>query len=254
MTRYFCHHHPAQLSGGEQQRQDYPLTTNLDVKVLADEPDRIFVDQSPFIPGGGGQLADWGVIISDDVSANVVAIEVAQDGVWHSIDVATGEPDSVTLRIDEYHRRLQSELHTLAHVVNAVVFQAFDGALLTGAQLNDNGALRIDFDLPGVDNDRLRSLEKSINEAASADHEVSTFSMNWGDAEAEAGLFRAKSAAPPKSEDDTVRIVPIDDLDRQACGGTHVISTGHCRPIRIMKIENKGRQNRRVRVGIADLI
>ena len=240
MTRYYC--------------QDHPFEFNVQAKVVTTEPGRLLLDRSPFFPGGGGQLADRGVLVGDAGSATVSGVEIATDGVWHFIETPFNNPDTVEIRVDEYHRNLQSELHTLAHIINAVVFKAFDGALLTGAQLNDNGTLRIDFDLPGVDNDRLRALEAPINEAAQADHQVTTHWMSWYEAEAEPGLFRAKFAAPPKGEDGMVRIVQIGELDRQACGGTHVASTASCRPVRIMKIENKGRQNRRLRVGIAEMI
>jgi misacylated tRNA(Ala) deacylase len=59
--------------------------------------------------------------------------------------------------------------------------------------------------------------------------------------------------APPPSAEGLVRIVEIAGLDRQACGGTHLGSTGASRPIRILKIENKGRSNRRVRIGLQGL-
>ena len=62
------------------------------------------------------------------------------------------------------------------------------------------------------------------------------------------GLIRSLSVAPPPTPDGTVRIVEIGDLDRQACGGTHLTNTAQSRPIRIAKIENKGRRNRRVRI------
>ena len=239
MSRYYCQEHPF----------DYSITT----QVIAHETDRILVEHSPFFPGGGGQLADRGTIVGDGDSASVVAIEIVPEGVWHSIDRSIENCKSVEIKVDEHHRNLQSELHTLAHIINAIVFKAFDGALLTGAQLADNGSLRIDFDLPGVDNDRLRALEEPINDAAQADHVVSAYWMPWDDAKSEHGLFRAKSAAPPKGSDGMVRIVQIGELDRQACGGTHVMSTALCRPIRIMKIENKGKQNRRMRVGICEM-
>jgi len=70
-------------------------------------------------------------------------------------------------------------------------------------------------------------------------------------AAAETGLFRSRSVAPPPSTDGTVRIVEIVGLDRQACGGTRLGSTGRSRPIRILKIDNKGRHNRRVKYGLA---
>lgn len=239
MCRYYC--------------QEHPYTYELTSKILAREAGRILVDHSPFFPGGGGQLADRGVIIGNGKSAAVSAVEIVPEGVWHTIEEPIYDCKYVEIRIDEYHRSLQCELHTLAHIVNAMVFKSFDGALLTGAQLGESGTLRIDFDLPRVDNNRLRALEEPINEAAQEDHIVSAYWMSWDDAKSEHGLFRAKSAAPPKGSDGMVRIVQIGTLDRQACGGTHVTSTALCRSVRIMKIENKGKQNRRLRVGIREL-
>jgi misacylated tRNA(Ala) deacylase len=69
-------------------------------------------------------------------------------------------------------------------------------------------------------------------------------------ARAEPGLLRSRSVAPPPTADGSVRIVEIVGLDRQACGGTHLASTGRSRPLRILKIDNKGRHNRRVRIGL----
>ena len=72
------------------------------------------------------------------------------------------------------------------------------------------------------------------------------------EAQAEHGLIRSRSVAPPPTPDGKIRIVEIVGLDRQACGGTHLASTGGSPPIRILKIDNKGRHNRRVRIGLAD--
>jgi misacylated tRNA(Ala) deacylase len=60
------------------------------------------------------------------------------------------------------------------------------------------------------------------------------------------------SVAPPPDADGLVGVVEIVALDRQACGGTHLASTGQSRAIRILKIDNKGRHNRRVRIGLTD--
>ena len=180
MYRYYC--------------QEFPHNYTLTAQVLALEESRILVDHSPFFPGGGGQLADRGVIVSNGESITVSAVEIVPHGVWHTIDQSIDDCEFVDIKVDENHRSLQSELHTLAHIVNAVVFKAFDGALLTGAQLGSNGTLRIDFDLPGVDSDRLRVLEEPINEAAQQAHEVSAYWMPWDKAKLEHGLFRAKSA------------------------------------------------------------
>jgi misacylated tRNA(Ala) deacylase len=71
------------------------------------------------------------------------------------------------------------------------------------------------------------------------------------EAQATPGLIRSRSVAPPPTPDGKIRIVEIVGLDRQACGGTHLASTGGSVPIRILKIDNKGRHNRRIRFGLA---
>jgi misacylated tRNA(Ala) deacylase len=109
----------------------------------------------------------------------------------------------------------------------------------------------MDFDLPDADNDRLRALEPEINDVIRQDLALR---YDWVAADAltaEAGLVRCRSVAPPPASDGTVRIVEIIGLDRQACGGTHLPSTGQSRPVRILKIDNKGRHNRRVKIGLA---
>jgi misacylated tRNA(Ala) deacylase len=143
-------------------------------------------------------------------------------------------------------------LHTDCHIVNALVYQQFRGALVTGAQINDDDTARIDFDLPDADNDRLRALEPAINDAIRQDLAVRYAYLPLAEASGEPGLLRSRSVAPPPGDDGTVRIVEIVGLDRQACGGTHAASTGHSRPVRILKIDNKGRHNRRVRIGLAE--
>jgi misacylated tRNA(Ala) deacylase len=66
----------------------------------------------------------------------------------------------------------------------------------------------------------------------------------------EPGLIRSRSVTPPPTADGRIRVVEIAGLDRQACGGTHLASTGASRPLRILKIDNKGRHNRRLRIGL----
>lgn len=236
MSRYYC--------------TDHPDVLELETRVLDVRPGAVLLAASPVFPGGGGQLMDRARIAWGSGEANVERVEIEPHGVWHVAAGAEAASGVVQVRVDAGFRALMCELHTVAHVVNALVFQKFEGALLTGAQLAADATLRIDFDLPGVENDRIKALEAPINEALRRDHRVRDYDMAWAAAEAVPGLFRAKSAAPPRGADGLVRIVAIGDLDAQACGGTHLTSTGAARAIRILKTENKGRQNRRVRVGL----
>ena len=143
-----------------------------------------------------------------------------------------------------------TEEQTSLHIVNALVYQSFNGALVTGVQMNDDGTARIDFDLPEADNDRLKTLEPAINDVIRQDLGVRETFVTQARAAAEPGLIRSRSVAPPPTPDGQVRIVEIVGLDRQACGGTHLGTTGQSRPLRILKIDNKGRHNRRLRIGL----
>ena len=230
--------------------QDNPEALALEAQVLAARPGAVLLDASPFFPGGGGQLPDRGGIAWHGGRVTVTGFQPDKDGLWHEISTPDELFGTVHLAVDRVFRREMCQLHTVAHIANALAFDAFDGALLTGAQLADNGTLRVDFDLPDVDNDRLRALEGPINDVIAQDLAVNTFYMPWDEANAADGMFRSKAVAPPRLEDDTVRIVEIAGLDQQACGGTHVGRTGDIPAVKVVKVENKGRHNRRLRLAV----
>lgn len=213
-------------------------------------PGAVLLEQSPFHPGGGGQLADRGRLAWQSGEARVAGFEVVDGRAWHLLAEPVEPSGGVRVTIDAEFRAAQTELHTGAHILNALVYRHFNGALITGAQLGDDLTARVDFDLPGVDNDRLRALDAEINDVIRQDLPVRYAWMTLHSAAAEPGLLRSRSVAPPPGSDGTVRIVEIVGLDRQACGGTHLASTARSRPIRILKIDNKGRHNRRVRIGL----
>ena len=223
-----------------------------DATIVDARPGAVLVDRSPFFPGGGGQLADRGTLAWSGGEIAVTGVSREPTGDWHLLAADAAAHGAVRLAVDPAFRALMCELHTLAHVLNALVYQRFGGALLTGAQLGADATLRVDFDLPGVEAEALRTLEGPLNDVIRQDLAVRTLTMAWDDAASEPGMFRSKAVSPPRGADGTVRIVEIVGLDRQACGGTHLASTGAARPVRILKIDNKGRQNRRIRVGVAD--
>jgi misacylated tRNA(Ala) deacylase len=232
--------------------QGNPEIFELEVEVLDARPGAVLLAQTPAFPGGGGQLSDRASIQWNKGEAAIRAITPDERGWWHQFEGEAEVVDRVRVSVDAEFRRLMCELHTLAHVTNSVVFQNFGGALLTGAQLSADGTFRVDFDLSGGDTDKLRALAGPINEVIRQDLPIRAFQMPWEEANSVPGLFRSKSVSPPRQADGSVRIVEIGDLDRQGCGGTHLSSTAQSRQIRILKVDNKGRQNRRVKVGFAE--
>jgi misacylated tRNA(Ala) deacylase len=237
VSRYFCHEHPDVLA--------------LETRVVGARPGGVVLEQTPFHPGGGGQLPDRGILRWRGGEVAVAGFDSSGGCLWHLLAEPVEIGGVVELAVDPTFRALMTELHTDTHVLNALVFQHFHGALVTGAQMNEDGTARMDFDLPDADNDRLRALEPEINDVIRQDLPVRFSYVPVGDAAAEAGLIRNRSVAPPPGPDGTVRVVEIVGLDRQACGGTHLASTGCARPIRVLKIDNKGRHNRRVKIGPA---
>ena len=236
MSRYYCHEHPEVLV--------------LETQVIDARPGAVLLAQSPFHPGGGGQLADRGIVRWNGGEAAVTGIETVDGRHWHLLAEAVEMTGTVQTVVNAPFRSMMEQLHTDTHILNAFVFRQFKGALVTGAQLSEDGTARMDFDLPDADNDRLRALEPEINEVIRQDLPVRYAYVAVAEALAEPGLVRNRSVAPPPGDDGTIRLVEIVGLDRQACGGTHLTSTARSRPVKILKIDNKGRHNRRVKIGL----
>ena len=223
-----------------------------DARVVGARPGAVLLSRSAFHPGGGGQVADRGALEWSGGRAEVVGVEVEGDAWWHVLGDPGATPDGdVHVMVDREHRHRVASLHTTSHVLNALVFAEFAGALVTGAQINGDGTGRMDFDLPEVDNERVRALEGPVNDVIRRGLDVRTIYVDAGQAREVVGLVRSMSVAPPPTPDGRLRLVDIDGLDRQACGGTHLTNTAESPLVRITKIENKGRHNRRVRFAFA---
>ncbi|WIM13924.1 alanyl-tRNA editing protein [Enhydrobacter sp.] len=231
---------------------DHPETLSLGTEVVDARPGRVALAQSPFYPGGGGQLADRGLLRWKGGEAKVTGFELSAGKLWHLLDAPDEVAGAVEAVVDPHFRRRMRQLHTDTHILNALVFQAFDGALVTGVQMADDGTARMDFDVPAADNDRLRALEGPINDLIRQDIPLRFVYVPMHEAQAEHGLIRSRSVAPPPTPDGRIRVVEIVGLDRQACGGTHLASTGGSPSIRILKVDNKGRHNRRVRIALTE--
>lgn len=239
MQRPFYHDHP----------DDLAVTT----EVVAAKPGRVALARSPFFQGGGGQLADRGLIRWNGGEAAIAGFETVEGQAWALLAEPVEPAGTVEAVVDPAFRQMMRELHTDTHLLNAYVFQLFDGALVTGVQMNEDGTARMDFDLPDADSERLRRLDEPINAAIRQDLAVTDSYVPLAEAQAEHGLIRTRSAAPPPTADGLIRIVEIAGLDRQACGGTHLASTGASRPVKVLKIDNKGRHNRRIKIGLVGL-
>ncbi len=200
---------------GRTQRLDLADATLREwtATVLAAEPERgVLLDRSAFYPGGGGQPPDHGVLLWGGVQTRVVGTRREDGDDW--LVPAEDDPlppagTAVRGAVEDARRTALMRTHSGLHLLSGVVFRDF-GALVTGSNMEPLEG-RLDFNLDAVPEG-----------------------------------FTATNLLPPSLE--VVRIVDIAGLDVQADGGTHVASTRQIGGLEVVKVENKGKGFRRIRV------
>jgi misacylated tRNA(Ala) deacylase len=218
--------------------------------VHADPEAGIVLDRSAFYPGGGGQPPDHGVLLWQGVQTRILGTRKGDD---LFLIPAEGDPlppagTQVTGAVEDERRSTLMRTHSGLHVLCGVVFRDF-GALVTGGNM-EPGEARMDFNLPQVPPDFKASLEAAVNAEVAADRAVAVKVLPRDEALALPDIIRTQSSLIPADEQQ-IRIVDIVGLDVQADGGTHVASTSQIGRVQVVKVESKGKANRRVRVRLA---
>ena len=209
----------------------------------------IRLDRTVFYPTGGGQPGDTGVLRRAD--GGTIAIAEARKGetadeVLHIAAPGSALPtvgDKVTAEIDWERRYRLMRMHSCLHLLCAVI----PGAV-TGGQISD-GKARLDFDVPGEALDK-DAISAKLNALIAADHAVTPRWISDEELAAKPELVRTMSVKPPTGFG-RVRLLDIAGVDLQPCGGTHIKHTAEIGRVEVTKIENKGRQNRRVNLAFA---
>jgi misacylated tRNA(Ala) deacylase len=220
--------------------------------VLSSSPDGgIVLDRSAFYPGGGGQPPDHGVLLWQGVQTRIVGTRKGDDPY---LIPAEGDPlpppgTSVVGAVEDGRRTLLMRTHSGLHVLGGVVFRDF-GALVTGGNM-EPGEARMDFNLPEVPADFKARLEELINAEVAANRRIDVRILPRVEALALPDIIRTQANLIPEDEQE-IRIVDIVGLDQQADGGTHVAATAQIGKVAVVKVESKGKANRRVRVRLVD--
>lgn len=206
-------------------------------------------DRTIFYANSGGQPGDSGVIVCADGREIPVATAVHPDGdkarVLHILAPEASPPaigEEVTLKIDWERRHKLMRMHTAMHLATVVFPYP-----VTGGQVSTEKG-RLDFDMAEPPED-IPALEKQLNAFIAEAHAVKAEWVSEAELDANPGLVKSLNVAPPRGQG-RVRLIRIgpdsDPVDVQPCGGTHIRSTAEIGPLRIGKIEKKGRQNRRI--------
>jgi misacylated tRNA(Ala) deacylase len=226
--------------------------TTCDATVVAVHADGIELDQTVFYARSGGQAGDTGVLVLGDGHTVAIADTVYspdRQTVLHvpaeGTDLAQIAPGTaVTATIDWERRHRLMRLHTCLHLLGSLI-----PVPVTGCGISPDSG-RIDFDLPESTLDR-DTLTAQLNELIGRNTPVRIELITPEELAAQPELVRTIGAAPPAGAS-AIRIIHIDDIDRQPCGGTHVRAIGEIGRVVVTKIEKKSRQNRRVAVAFAD--
>lgn len=211
----------------------------------------IILDQSLFYPMSGGQPGDKGTIDWNQTSVPV-------------IDTVKGDADVIVLRLDDgapfppvgtevvqtldwTRRHAHMRVHTALHLLSVVIPLPVTGGSI-GAEKG-----RLDFDMPDAPEDK-EALSEALNALVAEDLPITERWISEAELDENPGLVKTMSVKPPRGSGQ-IRLVRIGtatrQVDLQPCGGTHVRSTAEIGPLRIGKIEKKGKQNRRVTIHLA---
>ena len=225
-----------------------PYQTSFEATVTAVGENGVQFDKTIFYATSGGQPGDTGVLVVSNQNIPVVTTKKGEglEDIWHVLPEGTviNIGDKVSGEIDWATRHKHMRMHTCLHLLCSLIV----GNVTGGSVGADKG--RLDFDLPAgaLDKDELNT---KLNALIAADHPVSTEWITDAELDANPTLIRTMSVKPP-SGGGRVRLVRIgtheNTVDLQPCGGTHVKSTGEIGLVSIVKIENKGKQNRRISV------
>jgi misacylated tRNA(Ala) deacylase len=227
--------------------RDDPYRAEAEASVTAAGDAGVELDRTIFYAASGGQPGDSGRLSWEGGSAAIVDT-VHPDGdrarVLHRLDGAAPPPGTrVALALDWERRHRLMRMHTALHLLSVVLPYG-----VTGGQIGEAKG-RLDFDMPEPPSD-LAAIEAALNGHVAADLPVSAEWISEAELSARPEMVKTMKVKPPVGQG-RVRLVRIGDVDLQPCGGTHVRATGEIGPLRLGKIEKKGRENRRVSLHFA---
>jgi misacylated tRNA(Ala) deacylase len=220
-----------------------PYRREFEAEVVESQEGASRLSRTAFYPGGGGQPHDRGELIAEGQGLVVSRVFEDPEGrIWHTVEQDLVPGQAVAGRIDWPYRHALMRHHGLMHIVNTVARDHL-GGVITGVQLGPDRS-RIDFRLPSFSREAIPDLERRVNEVIARALKVTSSVVSEAEFRSRPELVRTLNVLPPVVEG-RVRIVEIEGFDAQACGGTHVHSTGELGIARLVKFDNKGKDNKR---------
>ncbi|HOP55271.1 MAG TPA: alanine--tRNA ligase [bacterium] len=209
------------------------------------ERGELVTDVTPFYPESGGQLSDRGIIFSNGTKISVLDVQKKGNAIYHTVEVMEGKVsigDKVYLKVDGSRRKALARAHTATHILHSVLREKLGDIVKQAGSLVDTDHLRFDFVcFDDIDPTTRDSIEQEINKHIREDLSVKIESLPLETAikEGAIALFGEKYG-------DMVRVVGIDSLSKELCGGTHLRGTGEVGAFVIREIYSVGTGVKRV--------
>lgn len=240
----------------EELFREEPYRRETTAEVVAVSPAGVRLDRTVFYPRGGGQAGDAGVLVTSGGKEIAIADTVkspsalgegpgeGERGILHvpapgqeALLEALRPGETVTARIDWDRRHRHMRFHTATHLLCAIVPHQTNGCSITAQYA------RLDFDM--VEPLEKEVLERELARLVAEGHDVRTVWITDEELDTKPELVRTMSVKPPRGLG-RVRLLEIDGVDLQPCGGTHVANTREIGTLRVAKIEKKSARTRRV--------
>lgn len=222
-----------------------PYQKEFDAKVISLNGNELVLDKTCFYPTGGGQICDTGEI------NGIKVLDVKKDDndtVTHFLESEANFKvgDNIRGKIDWDRRYNIMKLHTSAHIIDFILIKNYGNVMFTGSQIYPDRA-RMDFNIEKLDDETVKNVEEKSNEIVNTNIDVISRIISREEFETNPNLKRLADVSHYEKYK-TFRVVEIKDIDVQLDGGTHVAKTGEIGKIKIIKRENKGKNNRRITI------
>jgi misacylated tRNA(Ala) deacylase len=225
---------------------EQPYSQEFTGKIVGSEGTWVELDQTLFYPRGGGVSCDTGVL----GGTRVVETSKVGDKILHTLE----SPSTLSLgqtvagRVDWDRRHRLMRMHTAGHLLSALFYSGAK-CLITGNQI-DVDKSRMDFSLEVFDRSQIEGFVNEANKLIANDAPVKSYFLERSEALKIPDMVKLAEAAPPVEAQ--LRIVEIAGIDRQADGGLHVAQLKEIGRIELLKLENKGKTNRRLYYDVAN--
>ncbi len=214
--------------------------------VTGSADNQVRTDKTVFYPLGGGQPGDTGTLSWNGQTSAITDTRYVDGDIAHLLEEGAALPpigSEVTLTLDWERRFRHMRMHTAMHLLGSVLHYGVTGGNISAEKS------RLDFDMEDtVDKEAVGTALAAL---VAANHPVSCRWISEEELDANPELVRTMSVQPPRGRG-AIRLLEIEGVDLQPCGGTHLRSTGEVGTVRIGKVEKKGRRNRRVNIHLDD--